>query len=174
AGHQRLLDAFVGEPLLYGLRTQAATETVQVTVGMLLAPLHPGAGAFGAHSAANQLVAELNGGLLALFLVTDADAMTFVIVEQRQVAGQRESAACELDRRAHVEQRHVIKKQAGVVATVVTHAGHSTQSFEALLSFASLRARRSAFGIHWPVPRKISNICCSARWLRASTSSSSS
>src|SRR5690606_28334359 len=86
AGYQRLLDALFGEPLLNGLRTQAATKTVEVTVGVLLAPLHPGAGALGPHGAADQLVAEVDGSLLAFFLVTDADAMTFIIVEQWQVA----------------------------------------------------------------------------------------
>src|SRR5690606_13671780 len=128
-----------GKPLLHGLRAQPTAKTVQVTVGMLLAPLHPGAGAFGTHGAADQLVAQLDGRLLALFLVADADAMTFVIVEQWQVAGPRKRATLELDRRAHVEQWHVVKKQAGVVATVVTHAGGSAHSSVGLLSAGSDR-----------------------------------
>ena len=62
----------------------------------------------------HELMALLDGILLALLLVEDADGLALVIIQQRQVLRRRKGTAPELHGRSHIDQRDVVHEQAGV------------------------------------------------------------
>lgn len=87
----------IAQPALHDLRTQAATEAVQVTVRVRLGKRCPGLQAGLLGGATDQLVAQGDGGGLALLLVAGADLLPLLVVHQRQVYYAREGAFGEFD-----------------------------------------------------------------------------
>ncbi|MNE57990.1 hypothetical protein D3C80_1529940 [compost metagenome] len=86
----------------------------------------PGVQALTLGRASDQLVAEGDGGGLALQLETGADLLPLQIVHQRQVDDTREGTFGEFDGRAHVHHRHVVQEQLAVVGAVGAHQSTST------------------------------------------------
>src|SRR5690606_39212413 len=76
--------------------------------------------------AVDQLVAQGDGGGLAVLLVAGADLLPFLVVHQRQVDGAGEGAFGEFDRCAHVHHRHIVEEQLAVIGAVVAHQNTST------------------------------------------------
>ncbi|MNS92846.1 hypothetical protein D3C72_1269920 [compost metagenome] len=118
--------SFCLEPLLGDLRAQAATKTVEVAFR-----IGPGEGCPGGDTlifalATDQLVAQGDGGLLALLLVAGANLLPLHVVHQWQVDHIGKGALGKLDRGAHVHHRDIVQKQLAVVGAVVTH--HSTST----------------------------------------------
>ncbi len=103
AHHQRHMHAGLVQPGLGGAAAQAATEAIQIAVRVGAVPLPPGVQAGALFAAADQFVAEIDGRLLALLLITNPHPVPLVIVEQRQVAGGGKGALGEFHRRAHVQ-----------------------------------------------------------------------
>jgi hypothetical protein len=120
------VDAGFLEPALDDLRAQAATEAIQVAVGVGLGERRPGLQALRFHRAVDQLVAKGDGGGLALLLVAGADLLPLLVGHQRQVDHAREGAFVEFDRGAHVHHRHVVEEQLFQVGAVGAHQITST------------------------------------------------
>jgi hypothetical protein len=123
----RVVDAgLIAQPLLDDQRAQAATEAIQVTVGVRLGEAGPGMQSLALDGAADQLVAEGDGGSLALLLVAGTDLLPLLVGHQRQVDGAGEGAFDKLDGRAHVHHRRVIEEQLAKVGAVGAHQFTST------------------------------------------------
>ncbi|MCY1422266.1 hypothetical protein D9M71_379420 [compost metagenome] len=123
----RVLDArLIAQPALHDLRAQAATEAVQVALGVGLGERCPGLQACLLGGAADQLVAQGDGGGLALLLVAGANPLPLLVVHQRQVGHAGEGALGEFDRGAHVHHRHVVEEQLAEVGAVGAHQITST------------------------------------------------
>ncbi|MCY1175398.1 hypothetical protein D9M73_156340 [compost metagenome] len=116
----------IAQPALHDLRTQAATEAVQVTVRVRLGKRCPGLQAGLLGGATDQLVAQGDGGGLALLLVAGANPLPLLVVHQRQVGHAGEGALGEFDRGAHVHHRHVVEEQLAEVGAVGAHQITST------------------------------------------------
>ncbi|MNT15857.1 hypothetical protein D3C72_1509340 [compost metagenome] len=114
-GHPRTGDAGLVQPLLHRLRAQAATETVEQGIGLLAQLGQPALEALGAHRAAHQLVAERDGGGLALLLETGAHLGALLVRHQRQADGSGEGALLEFDGGAQVDERHILQEDPGQV-----------------------------------------------------------
>src|SRR5471032_1998507 len=71
-------------------------------------------------------MAQFNGRLLTLLLVTGADFLPLQVVHQRQVDHPRKRALIELDRGTYVHHGDVIEENIAVAGAVVSHQNTST------------------------------------------------
>ena len=115
------IDPGFAQPSLGGLAAQPATKAIQITVGVGLPPLLPGPHTPFPFLAADQLVTEINGRLLAMLLVADANLVAFVVVDQGDIGGAREGALGEFHRSTHIQQGRVVEKQGQVITGIVAH-----------------------------------------------------
>ncbi|MNZ64231.1 hypothetical protein D3C78_823980 [compost metagenome] len=123
----RVFDArFVLEPLLDDLRAQASAKAIQITLGMGPREIGPGLDPLGLDCPRDQLVPQDNGRLLALLLVTSADALTFVVGHQRQVDHPGKRALGEFDRRTGVHHGSIVEKDVAVIGDIDGHQITST------------------------------------------------
>ena len=103
------------EPLLGDLRAHAPAEAVEHAVRVLPGEVLPGGDAFFPDLSVYQLVAQIDGGILAQILVADADLVTLRVVDEGMVLGCREGTLVEFHRGAHVEQGRTLEKKTSVV-----------------------------------------------------------
>ncbi len=86
----------------------------------------PAGDALGLGGTGDQLVAQLDGRLLAMLLVAGADALALVVGHQRQVDHAGEGALVEFDRRPGIHHRQVVEEDFAVVGAVLSHQYTST------------------------------------------------
>ena len=121
AGDQGGIHPGVAKPGLGGLAAQPATKAIQITVRVGLPPVLPGLHTPLPFLAADQLVTQINGRLLAMLLVADANPVAFVVVDQGDIGGAREGALGEFHRSTHIQQGRVVEKQGQVITGIVAH-----------------------------------------------------
>src|SRR5690606_40365168 len=108
-GYQGRVDTGLTQPVLGGAAAQAATKTIEIAVGVRPPPVVPGAQTALLDLATDQLIAEINGRLLPLLLITQTDQMTFLVVDQRKVGGMGKRASGEFHRGADIQERRVVQ-----------------------------------------------------------------
>jgi hypothetical protein len=125
--HARIVDAgFTRQPLLHDLRAQAAAKAVEHAVRVRAREIGPGLDAVLPGLAADQAVAQRDGGLLALPLVAGADGLAFAVVHERQVDHAGKRALCEFDGRAHVHHGHAVQEDAPQIGPGLRHQRTTT------------------------------------------------
>jgi len=120
-GNQRRIDPGFTQPGLGGLAAQPAPEAIQITVRIGLPPLLPGLHALFALGSADQFVTQINGRLLAMLLVADADLVAFVVVDQGDIGGTGEGAFGKFHRGTHVQQGRAVQEEGQEIVGVVAH-----------------------------------------------------
>ena len=136
ANHARIVDAhLVLQPLLDDLRTQAATEAVQVAIRVGTGEIGPGLQPLGLGRAGNQLLTQLDGGFLAVLLVAGTHLLPFYVIHQRQIDDAGEGALAELYRRTGIHHRSVIEEQRAIILGVAAHQRTSTAWLRAVTSW---------------------------------------
>src|SRR5690606_1034515 len=127
AGHPRVVDTRLGlQPVLDDLRTKSATETVDVALRIVPGEIGPGLNPLVLGSAADQLVAKLDGRRLTMLLEAGADLLPFEIGHQRQVHDAGKGALGELHRGPRIHHGKVIEEQRAIVVGVTAHQRTST------------------------------------------------
>ena len=112
AAHPGAVDpGFLEQPALAGLRAHAAAETVQYGVRVTLQKVLPLPDALCFQFPADQLFTQFDRLILALVLVSDADPVSFVVVDQRMVLGGGKGTVGKLYRCAHIQQRDVVEEK---------------------------------------------------------------
>ncbi len=146
ADDPRVLDAhLVLQPLLDDLRTQTTTEAVQVAVRMSLGEIGPGLKPLRLGLAGHQLMAQLDGGFLAVLLVAGADLLPLDVAHQRQVDHAGKSALVEFHRRTGIHHRGVVEEQRAKIFGIAAHQRTSTAWLRAPTSWPiGSRARPSS------------------------------
>ena len=64
-----------------------------------------------AQLAADQALAQRYGAVLSVLFIGDADSVTFGVIDQRQIVRGGKGTFGKFDRRAHIQQRHIVEEQ---------------------------------------------------------------
>ncbi len=123
AGNARVIDTGLFKPLLRDLRSHAAAEAVEITIGILSGEFCPGFYALFFYGSRHKLVAQSYRRILTFLFVTGTYRRAFVVGHEGQVYGRRKRAFCELYGRPGIEQGCARQKQLRIVGAV-TAAAH--------------------------------------------------